>query len=133
MRSAVAVCTFALVVFGLTLRLSSAPAPPPYSAEQARKGQTLFYEQCAECHGDRLQGHFGPGLSTGDDNLQWSTVSYIWNYMTAHMPAGSAGALSEDEYLDIMAFLLKEHGNLPSRMPLTARAANESKALLGPP
>ena len=111
----------------------SAPVPPPYTDDQARRGETLFYEQCAECHGDLLQGHFGPGLANGTDNVQWSTVGYIWGYMTAHMPAGNAGGLKVSEYLDILAFLLKMHGHAPSKTPLTAQAAVASKATFGPP
>ena len=40
-------------------------------------------------------------------NLQWDTVTYVYNYVTAHMPAGNAGGLSQKEYVEIMAFLLK--------------------------
>ena len=113
--------------------LHGAPAPPPFTGEQARKGQTLFYEDCAECHGGALEGKFGPALSGGEGNLQWATVSYVWQYMTAHMPAGNAGGLTREQYVDIMAFLLERHGALPSAKPLTVNAALESKAYLGPP
>ena len=119
-----------------TLRLGAAPNPnalPPYTGEQARLGQTLFYENCAECHGDALQGNFGPALAGGDDNLRWTPVYSTWEYMTAHMPAGNAGGLTQEQYVDVMAFLLKAHGELPSRVPLTAGSADASKVPFGPP
>ncbi|MBV8530265.1 MAG: cytochrome c [Candidatus Eremiobacteraeota bacterium] len=109
-----------------------APAPPSYTETQATKGQILFYEQCAECHGAALDGNFGPALSGDGGNLQWATVSYVWQYVTAHMPAGNAGGLSTTDYLEIMAFLLKAHGNPAGKAPLTPQAALASKALLGP-
>jgi mono/diheme cytochrome c family protein len=108
------------------------PQPPSYTDAQATKGQILFYENCAECHGARLEGNIGPALAGEDGNVQWETVTYVWGYMTAHMPAGNANGLRPDEYLEIMAFLLKVHGHLAGRAPLTAPEAAASKALMGP-
>lgn len=128
-----------VVVSLLALRYASASAagtpPPPlpsYADRQARVGQTLYYENCAECHGASLEGNFGPALAGADGNLQWDTVSYVYNYVTAHMPAGNAGGLSQKEYVEIMAFLLKAHGVAPGANELTAASANASKAMLGP-
>lgn len=122
MRFAIAALLLALVT----------PLPPSFTDAQATKGQILFYENCAECHGATLEGNFGPALSGDGSNVQWQSVTYVWTYMTAHMPAGNAGALRPDEYLEIMAFLLKMHGNPAGIAPLTAKAAAASKALMGP-
>ncbi len=117
---------------------TKAPSPPPtttapsFAADQARKGQTLFYENCAECHGGNLEGNVGPALSGGDGNVQWDSVGYVWDYMTGHMPAGNAGGLRQDEYLDIMSFILKSHGHRPGKTMLTPESAKASQALLGP-
>jgi mono/diheme cytochrome c family protein len=104
---------------------------PSYTTDQAAKGQILFYENCAECHGAELDGNYGPALSGPGGNVQWETVSYVWGYMTAHMPAGNANGLRPKEYVEIMAFLLKMHANPAGRKPLTAAAANASKAFMG--
>lgn len=115
-----------------------APSPPPtkaapsFTADQARKGQTLFYQNCAECHGGNLEGNFGPALGTGDGNVQWDSIGYVWSYMTAHMPVGNSGGLKPDEYLDIMAFIMKSHGHQPGKAMLTPNSAKASQALLGP-
>jgi cytochrome c oxidase assembly factor CtaG len=111
---------------------AASTATPPYTSDQARAGQTLFYENCAECHGDRLEGHFGPSLISPDGNLQWESVQYVFGYMTAHMPAGNAGGLTSKQYVDIMAFLLFKHHHAAGSSPLTAAAANANKALIGP-
>ncbi|HTV92919.1 MAG TPA: c-type cytochrome [Verrucomicrobiae bacterium] len=105
---------------------------PSFTAEQAQHGQIAFYENCAECHGARLEGNFGPPLGDTQGNLQWESVSYVFSYMTASMPVGNAGGLRPAEYLDIMAFLLKVHGHASGAAPLTAAAAIDSKATLGP-
>ena len=114
-----------------------APSPSPsdsvpsFTVGQARLGQTLFYENCAECHGGNLQGNFGPALAGPDGNIQWDSVGYVYSYMTGHMPAGNSGGLSKDEYLDIMSFLLKRHGHQPGKTMLTPAQATASTALLG--
>ncbi len=110
----------------------SNPAPPSFTAEQANKGQILFYENCAECHGAQLEGNAGPALDATHGNVQWETVSFVFSYMSAFMPAGNAHGLPPDDYLNIMAFLLKAHGHHPGAAALTAKAATNSKAPLGP-
>jgi mono/diheme cytochrome c family protein len=35
-----------------------------YSAAQAARGATLYGQQCASCHGDKLEGVQGPPLTT---------------------------------------------------------------------
>ncbi len=110
----------------------SNPAAPSFTADQANKGQILFYENCAECHGAQLEGNAGPALDATHGNVQWETVSFVFSYMSAFMPAGNAHGLSPDDYLNIMAFLLKAHGHHAGGAALTAEAATNSKALLGP-
>jgi polar amino acid transport system substrate-binding protein len=110
----------------------SNPTVPSFTADQANKGQILFYENCAECHGAQLEGNAGPALDATHGNVQWETVSFVFSYMSAFMPAGNAHGLSPDDYLNILAFLLKAHGHHSGVAALTAKAATNSKALLGP-
>lgn len=104
---------------------------PSYRGAQARVGQTLFYERCAECHGASGRGSYGPGLLANDGNVQWQPVYYVYSYMQQHMPAGDAGGLRKKQYIDIMAFLLKSHGHPPGRTALTNRTLMNSGGLLG--
>lgn len=129
MLARVAAAALLIAVLGA----AAAKSVPSYTADQARKGQTLFYENCAECHGAKLDGNVGPALGNGDGNIQWDPVGYVYTYMTGHMPVGNSGGLSRGEYLDIMAFLLKSHGHPPGKTALTAGSATASQALLGPP
>ncbi len=106
-------------------------AVPSYTDAQARVGQTQFYLHCAECHGASGQGNYGPGLLVDDGNVQWQPVYYVYSYMMQHMPAGDADALRKDQYIDIMAFLLKAHGHPAGTKPLTNKSLLDSGALLG--
>src|SRR5437867_2052914 len=63
-----------------------------YGDAQARRGQDMFKERCAVCHGDALQGQLAPPL-TGDEFLGvWggqplsALVSKIQNTMPANDP-----------------------------------------------
>lgn len=132
-RYAAGAALIALALCSWMLRTPAGAAntlTPSYSADQARAGQTLYYENCAECHGASLEGNYGPALAGPDGNLQWETAQYVFQYMTGHMPAGNADGLTSQQYVEIMAFLLSRHHHAPGK-PLTAAAANASQALLG--
>lgn len=104
---------------------------PSYLDTQARAGQTLFYQHCAECHGASGEGTYGPGLLHDDGNVQWQPVFYVYSYMQQHMPAGDASALKKDEYINIMAFLLKSQGHPAGHSALSEKTLMDSGALLG--
>ena len=135
-RERYAAAAAAVLLVALTASIARAPAgaantqTPPYGADQARAGQTLYYENCAECHGASLEGNYGPPLAGPEGNLQWESVQYVFQYMTGHMPAGNADGLTSAQYVEIMAFLLSRHHHAPGTS-LTAAAANASQALLG--
>ncbi|HEY8313905.1 MAG TPA: c-type cytochrome [Candidatus Baltobacteraceae bacterium] len=133
--SALAALTTVCIAFSVVRVLPSdgagAPAPS-FTPDQARKGQTLFYEHCAECHGANLQGQYGPALSGPGGNLQWQPVKQIYAYAVSQMPAGNAGGLPPGEYVEIMAFLMQSHGHRPGSKPLTQSAATTSTAVMGP-
>lgn len=116
---------------GVAVPPKPSKAVPSYLAMQARAGQTLFYEHCAECHGASGTGTYGPGLLHDDGNVQWQPVSYVYSYMQQHMPAGDASALKKDEYIDIMAFLLKSQGHPAGASALNGKTLMNTAALLG--
>lgn len=123
-----------LVAGAALIAASKAPPPAPsFTTDQARRGQLSYYENCAECHGAKSQGLYGPALVGPDGNVQWETVQYVYQYALSQMPAGNAGGLPKKTYVDIMAYLLQAHGHRPGSKPLTAAIANTSLAVFGPP
>ncbi len=134
-RYSAVVAAATVIATGLALHGSAnaaGTATPSFTGAQARAGQTLFYEHCAECHGALLQGNYGPALRGMNGNIQWDSVQYVYGYMTAHMPVGNAGGLTQRQYLDILAFILASHHHVAGTRMLTAAAANASLAKLGP-
>ena len=86
-----------------------------YSNAQAARGATLYGQQCASCHGDKLEGVQGPPL-TGDvfvSRWQAQPLSDLANKIRNTMPAGNAGGISPQQAADLVAHLLTA-GSFPS-------------------
>jgi mono/diheme cytochrome c family protein len=124
---------FALVAIAGSSGLTAAPATPTasYTTEQAYRGRLQYYESCAECHGGKLEGVFGPALADGDDNLQYQAVKDVYGYMSTHMPHGNPMSLTDDQYVAIMAFLMQSHGLPAGSQALTKRAVMADTTLMG--
>jgi mono/diheme cytochrome c family protein len=85
-----------------------------YSDVQAARGATLYGQQCASCHGNKLEGVQGPPLSGDFFISRWQDqpLSSLANKIRNTMPAGSAGGLSSQQSSDLVAHILKI-GNFP--------------------
>ena len=83
-----------------------------YSAEQARRGQALYTEQCAECHTESLGGGLGPPLS-GDSFLGvWSSLSLsdLVSKIYRTMPENEIGLLTRQEAANLASYILQVNG-----------------------
>jgi polar amino acid transport system substrate-binding protein len=108
-------------IVALPLSLSPQPAPALYTSDQAESGGQLYARECALCHRARFRA--GPPL-TGSR----VTVANIFRYATQHMPMQSAFALTDDQYVRIMAAILKQNGFPAGTVPLTYALAARSTA-----
>ena len=80
-----------------------------YSDAQAGRGQALYKERCASCHGDALGGQNGPPL-VGDDFMSvWSgqRLSDLVNKIKNTMPESDPGKLTRQQSVDLVAHILK--------------------------
>jgi mono/diheme cytochrome c family protein len=80
-----------------------------YTAEQAKRGEAVYKEQCAACHGDNLEGSGPmPALSGPDFVKSWKgkTVADLFDKTHSSMPATAPGSLTEKQTADIIAYLL---------------------------
>ena len=87
-----------------------------YTEEQASRGRTLYDKECAGCHLDSLQGDgLAPGLVADSFTYRWQDgpVSDLFIVIKATMPADRPSALQDQEYADVIAYLLKKN-NYPS-------------------
>jgi mono/diheme cytochrome c family protein len=80
-----------------------------YSVEQARKGEALYRQECASCHGEKLEGRGqAPPLTGGDFTMDWNgmTVDDLFEKMQTSMPADKPGQLSREQNATLLAFIL---------------------------
>ena len=79
-----------------------------YSSEQAGRGQKLYGERCASCHGPTLGGAQAPPLA-GDEFLgMWGgPVSELANKIHDTMPANDPGSLTREQAADLVAHVLQ--------------------------
>jgi mono/diheme cytochrome c family protein len=80
-----------------------------YTEAQAKRGQGIYQQKCASCHGDALGGQIGPPLR-GDDFLAvWSKepVFTLAGKIRNTMPPAEAGTLTASQTADILAYILQ--------------------------
>lgn len=109
---------------------TSAPAAPtaantqpasggPTAGTLASAGKTVFAKNCAVCHGDQGQGVTAPTVIGANASLaQYGDGQGLYDFVSQNMPQDRPGALSPDEYLQVLSFLLVENRFVPSDAPL---------------
>ncbi|HZT24851.1 MAG TPA: cytochrome c [Pseudolabrys sp.] len=98
-------------------------ALPPGSGTAAQ-GAKVYAENCAACHGDKLQGN--PAKGIGGDKLiggrgtlaskspvktvesYWPYATTLFDYVKRAMPFSSPGSLSDDQVYSVVAYILSE-------------------------
>jgi mono/diheme cytochrome c family protein len=96
-----------------------------YTNEQAARGEKLYAEQCAQCHGDGLGGVESAPALTGDMfNSNWEGVPLgdLLDRIRISMPQNKPGSLSRAQTADIVAHMLKVGGFPSGETPLDGQA-----------
>jgi mono/diheme cytochrome c family protein len=81
-----------------------------YTDEQAKRGEALYGQFCASCHGPALTGgEMAPSLVGGDFTTDWVglTVNDLFERIRLTMPQDTPGSLSRQQNADVLAFMLK--------------------------
>jgi alcohol dehydrogenase (cytochrome c) len=84
-----------------------------YTAAQAAAGQGKYAANCAGCHRDNLAGGGdAPALAGRGFISGWAKRSAgdLYHVISTTMPLGNAGGLGEQDYVEIMAYLLQQNG-----------------------
>jgi mono/diheme cytochrome c family protein len=99
-----------------------------YSTDQARRGRQQYVGACASCHKEDLGGDgVTPGLAGKEFLEGWDTqtVEDLFTRIKTTMPADRPGSLADPDYLDVVAFVLRENG-FPSGPGELARQGDDS-------
>jgi len=110
---AIATCALLALAAGFhaTLRAqATSVADGVYTEEQAKRGATVYGEQCASCHGEKMEGiaDLFPAL-TGDPfvkNWTGKSVGELYEKIATTMPALDPGSMKPDQVADIVADIL---------------------------
>jgi len=86
-----------------------------YSDAQAQRGQGLYAQRCAMCHGAALNGNNEAPPLTGEFMADWdgTTLAQLFDKIQRTMPLDKPGSLSDTDAADILAFVLKAN-NFPA-------------------
>jgi S-disulfanyl-L-cysteine oxidoreductase SoxD len=87
-----------------------------YTEDQAKRGEGLYSQYCASCHGPDLSGgEMAPGLTGGEFSSNWNDLSLgeLFERMRISMPQNAPGSLSRQQNADILAFVLYK-SNFPA-------------------
>ena len=126
--AAVSLAVAILSVVGASTGVVVVAAQPPsadggFTVDQAARGWSLYGVQCEECHGTELEGiAHAPPLVGVEFMNGWAgqTTDALVAYLRDTMPPGQAGALSDQAYVELVAFLLESNGAAPGARTLTA-------------
>jgi mono/diheme cytochrome c family protein len=87
-----------------------------YTEAQAKRGEAIYAESCASCHGPDLSGvGQAPELAGREFNKDWNDLSVgdLFDRTRATMPADKPGTLKPEPAADVIAFLLQK-GHFPA-------------------
>jgi mono/diheme cytochrome c family protein len=104
-----------------SLTASTATSPQSQAVQQQIKaGQETYDDDCAQCHGENLQGVSGPALSRSA-LVSFGTADQLFSFISDQMPLGAAGSLSQQQYENIVAYLLDQDNLLPPGEVISAQ------------
>jgi mono/diheme cytochrome c family protein len=93
---------------------SASPAALPKGAGNVAEGRRIYLEQqCVLCHGESLRGSASaPALADPGFRQAWrgKPAASLFDCLKTTMPPGRAGALSDAEYLHLLARIVEANG-----------------------
>jgi alcohol dehydrogenase (cytochrome c) len=123
------------VAFGVALTAAGQQQDGVYTAAQARRGQALYDKHCASCHGQQLEGGSASAMAGNRFMAKWGSgksVDDLYYITRTQMPYGAGGTLSNQQYIDIIAYTLQANGYRPGPRPLPANPAVLKKIPIEP-
>ncbi len=100
---------------------SSNAAPTDQTAARSLEvavGETIYSNHCTRCHGENLQGDIGPKLSV-ESLSNFNTAKDLYDFISVKMPLDNPGGLTQEQYMNVEAYILNKIGVLKPSKALT--------------
>jgi len=84
-----------------------------FTADQAKHGNTVYSQSCANCHMDDLSGSGQAPPLAGDvfiANWEGRSVGDLFDITSTTMPLNQPGSLSAQENVDLVSYMLQANG-----------------------
>ena len=89
---------------------AEAPASSTFTQAQYERGEMVYQQECALCHGQNLDDGVANTLRGQTFRKTWSrlgvTVADLYNRIANTMPPRQLGELSDSENIDVLAYVL---------------------------
>jgi mono/diheme cytochrome c family protein len=95
-----------------------------YTQAQSERGEQLYTDRCARCHGDALQGiESAPALAGPAFYANWDgeTLDALFERIRTSMPQDRPGSLTRAENADILAYMLRAGAYPAGKLSLDAQ------------
>jgi mono/diheme cytochrome c family protein len=104
---------------------SRSAADGVYTAAQAKRGEAVYQNACAMCHGPMLAGNLGPPLAGQAFLGIWNkqTLADLFDKIHSTMPADAPGTLTREQSADLVAYILQANTFPAGRADLGAADA----------
>jgi S-disulfanyl-L-cysteine oxidoreductase SoxD len=106
-----------------------------YTDTQAERGAAVFKERCASCHATDLRGNSNtPSLLGVSFMFLWEgrSLGELYSKMRSEMPSDQPGSLPAQNYLDILAFILRANQFPAGEEELKPEQSDLEKILISP-
>src|SRR6202021_542184 len=115
----------ALVASAISIAMAAAQQPArtgPFTAEQAAAGRAIYQATCSTCHLPDMKGTFeAPPLSGANFMNTWRSrpTSDLFTRIRTTMPITNPGSLSDQDAINLVAFILQANGATAGTQALT--------------
>jgi mono/diheme cytochrome c family protein len=87
---------------------------PASQADQIAAGREVYTAECAQCHGANGEGGTGPLLIGGNKRIaSYQTTQRLYDYVSTTMPFDEPGSLTQEQYWNVISYLLDANELLP--------------------
>ena len=93
----------------------------PFTVEQASAGRTVYGATCSSCHQPDMKGTFeAPPLAGPNFMNTWRNhpTSDLFTRIRTAMPISNPGSLSDDDAVNLVAYILQANGATPGTQSL---------------